>query len=53
MTRALRDDTGALVDLPSDVHRIVSIVPSLTESVAHSGRVVGATDWCSHRCLPL
>jgi hypothetical protein len=26
----------------------VSLVPSLTESVASSGLLVGATDWCSH-----
>ncbi|MFE6177778.1 helical backbone metal receptor [Streptomyces sp. NPDC056464] len=30
--------------------RVVSLVPSLTEAVAASapGRLVGATDWCSH-----
>ncbi|MBT3151909.1 ABC transporter substrate-binding protein [Streptomyces sp. CHD11] len=30
--------------------RIVSLVPSLTEAVAHStpGALVGATDWCTH-----
>lgn len=28
--------------------RIVSLVPSLTESVAATGLLVGATDWCSH-----
>jgi ABC-type Fe3+-hydroxamate transport system substrate-binding protein len=27
---------------------VVSLVPSLTESVAESGLLVGATDWCSH-----
>lgn len=44
------DDTGHLVDLPRSVHRIVSLVPSLTESVAHTApeALVGATDWCSH-----
>ena len=26
--------------------RVVSLVPSLTETVALSGRLVGATDWC-------
>jgi ABC-type Fe3+-hydroxamate transport system substrate-binding protein len=43
-----RDDTGAVVDLPSDVSRIVSLVPSLTESIAltEPGLLVGATDWC-------
>jgi ABC-type Fe3+-hydroxamate transport system substrate-binding protein len=35
---------------PETVHRVVSLVPSLTESVALSapGLLVGATDWCSH-----
>ncbi|MFI0138394.1 helical backbone metal receptor [Streptomyces luteogriseus] len=30
--------------------RVVSLVPSLTEAVAHSapGALVGATDWCAH-----
>lgn len=28
--------------------RIVSLVPSLTESVAATGELVGATDWCTH-----
>lgn len=44
------DDTGALVDVPPVVARVVSLVPSLTESVAVSapGLLVGATDWCSH-----
>lgn len=27
---------------------MVSLVPSLTESVAESGLLVGATDWCTH-----
>ena len=30
----------------SEVRRVVSLVPSLTEAVAESGLVVGATDWC-------
>ena len=34
--------------MPSTVRRVVSLVPSLTESVAASGLLVGATDWCSH-----
>ena len=43
------DDTGALVAVGA-VSRVVSLVPSLTESVALSapGLLVGATDWCSH-----
>ncbi|MCW2708575.1 MAG: putative periplasmic substrate-binding protein [Frankiales bacterium] len=43
-----RDDLGTAVELPSTVRRVVSLVPSLTESVAESGLLVGATDWCSH-----
>ncbi|WP_043616433.1 helical backbone metal receptor [Nonomuraea candida] len=44
------DDTGAAVKIPGTVRRIVSLVPSLTESVAATvpGALVGATDWCSH-----
>lgn len=42
------DDTGAEVRVPSTVDRVVSLVPSLTESVAATGKLVGATDWCSH-----
>lgn len=36
--------------LPGEVRRVVSIVPSLTESVAATapGLLVGATDWCTH-----
>lgn len=45
-----RDDLGNPCHIPSDVRRVVSLVPSLTEAVAHSapGRLVGATDWCTH-----
>jgi ABC-type Fe3+-hydroxamate transport system substrate-binding protein len=44
------DDTGVPVPVPSNVRRIVSLVPSLTESVAATlpEALVGATDWCSH-----
>ncbi|TMR95841.1 helical backbone metal receptor [Nonomuraea basaltis] len=44
------DDTGAPVAIPDTVRRIVSLVPSLTESVAATvpEALVGATDWCSH-----
>ena len=46
----IRDDTGAVVGLPARVSRIVSLVPSLTETVAVTapGLVAGATDWCTH-----
>ncbi|RJK94879.1 helical backbone metal receptor [Vallicoccus soli] len=46
----MRDDLGLDVAVPADVRRVVSLVPSLTEAVAATGRglLVGATDWCSH-----
>ena len=36
--------------MPATVHRVVSLVPSLTESIAATapGLLVGATDWCTH-----
>lgn len=36
--------------MPARVSRVVSLVPSLTESVALTapGLLVGATDWCTH-----
>jgi ABC-type Fe3+-hydroxamate transport system substrate-binding protein len=45
-----RDDTGAAVPLSPRVSRVVSLVPSLTETVAVTapGLVAGATDWCTH-----
>ncbi|MCK9898887.1 helical backbone metal receptor [Frankia sp. Cpl3] len=45
-----RDDLGNPVPVPAEVRRVVSLVPSLTESVAASapGLLVGATDWCTH-----
>lgn len=49
--QVLVDDTGTAVDVdPSRVRRVVSLVPSLTESLALTvpGRLVGATDWCAH-----
>jgi ABC-type Fe3+-hydroxamate transport system substrate-binding protein len=44
------DDLGARVGVPPRVRRVVSLVPSLTESVALTapGLLVGATDWCTH-----
>ena len=49
-TRRLTDDTGRPVDVPGRVRRVVSLVPSLTESVAATAPelLVGATAWCSH-----
>jgi ABC-type Fe3+-hydroxamate transport system substrate-binding protein len=45
-----RDDTGRLVPVPVVVRRVVSLVPSLTETVASldPGLLAGATSWCSH-----
>jgi ABC-type Fe3+-hydroxamate transport system substrate-binding protein len=44
------DDLGYRVATPACVRRVVSLVPSLTETVAACapGMLVGATDWCSH-----
>jgi ABC-type Fe3+-hydroxamate transport system substrate-binding protein len=44
------DDEKRTVDVPADVRRVVSLVPSLTEAVAETapGLLVGATDWCTH-----
>src|SRR5712672_2695708 len=44
------DDLGRAVSVPPAVNRVVSLVPSLTESIAitASGLLVGATDWCTH-----
>jgi len=46
---ASEDDLGAEVAVPR-VERVVSLVPSLTESLAASapGLLVGATDYCTH-----
>lgn len=48
--RSARDDLEDTVTLPVDVTRVVSIVPSLTESIAvtHASLIVGATDYCTH-----
>lgn len=50
VSRTLRDDLGVPVIVAEQVRRVVSLVPSLTEAVAVSapGRLVGATDWCTH-----
>lgn len=44
------DDLGLPVAVPPEVARAVSLVPSLTESIAATapGLLVGATDWCTH-----
>jgi hypothetical protein len=47
-TDQLRDDLGVAVPLTVPPQRVVSLVPSITESVAGTGLLVGATDWCTH-----
>lgn len=48
--RELADDTGRRVRVPATVRRVVSIVPSLTESIGATepALLVGATRWCTH-----
>ena len=50
MRESTYDDLGNVVAMPSAVTRVVSIVPSLTESIAvtHASLIVGATDYCTH-----
>jgi ABC-type Fe3+-hydroxamate transport system substrate-binding protein len=47
---AARDDLGHPAPAGRPARRVVSLVPSLTESVAvtRPGALVGATDWCTH-----
>jgi ABC-type Fe3+-hydroxamate transport system substrate-binding protein len=47
---APRDDLGYPVRVDYPARRVVSLVPSLTESVAitRPQALVGATDWCTH-----
>lgn len=44
------DDLGHEVVVPARAARVVSLVPSITESLASVERsaLVGATDWCTH-----
>jgi ABC-type Fe3+-hydroxamate transport system substrate-binding protein len=44
------DDLGTPMAVAEPVRRVVSLVPSLTESVAATAPqlLVGATDWCTH-----
>ena len=46
----LHDDLGTPVDRPATVRTVVSLVPSLTESVAacDPALLTGATAWCTH-----
>ena len=50
MSPTSEDDQHHPVAVPGQVTRVVSLVPSLTESVAVTapGLLVGATDWCTH-----
>src|ERR1700729_2285165 len=45
-----RDDLGHTVELARPARRVVSLVPSLTESVAvtRPEALAGATTWCTH-----
>ncbi|WP_194291411.1 helical backbone metal receptor [Cumulibacter manganitolerans] len=47
--RSVVDDLGVELRL-GDVRRVVSLVPSLTETIAYEypGLLVGVTDWCTH-----
>src|SRR5215207_9990107 len=47
---AATDDLGHPVDLVRPARRVVSLVPSLTETIAATRpeTIVGATDWCTH-----
>lgn len=49
MSPTCDDDLGLPVRVPAAIGRVVSLVPSLTESVAVTapGLLVGATDWCT------
>ncbi|MEP9382544.1 helical backbone metal receptor [Nocardioides sp. KR10-350] len=49
----MRDDLGTAYDGPRPAGRVVSLVPSLTETLASvaADRLVGATDWCTHPTL--
>ena len=42
---SLRDDLGHPINVPEPPGRVVSLVPSLTEAVAGTGLLVGATIW--------
>jgi len=51
-----QDASGVAVDVPRRPTRIVSLVPSVTETLFALGlgsRVVGATDWCIHPAAAL
>jgi hypothetical protein len=49
-TVVVHDDMGTPIQLSAPPSRVVSLVPSLTESLARSRPdiLVGATEWCTH-----
>jgi cobalamin transport system substrate-binding protein len=49
--REVADETGRIVRIPQPIHRIVSLAPSLTETIYALGlqdRLVGDTDYCDY-----
>jgi ABC-type Fe3+-hydroxamate transport system substrate-binding protein len=50
VTHTAYDDMGTAVELSEQPRRVVSLVPSLTKSVActRPDLLVGATQWCTH-----
>lgn len=48
--RLITDELGAPVELPDTLSSVVSLVPSLTESIEATvpGLLIGATDYCVH-----
>lgn len=44
------DDLGAQIPVFGKIHRVVSLVPSLTDAMASvdPNALVGVTDWCTH-----
>lgn len=56
MSPNAQDASGVVVDVPRHPSRIVSLVPSVTETLFALGlgaRVVGVTDWCIHPAAAL
>lgn len=50
-SRVVTDETGRRVSVPDDPHRLISLAPSITETLFALGlgdRVVGDTDFCDY-----